>query len=396
MRYFVPVVAFSLLAVQACSCGESVTPGPRPGGACEGETAPDACGDACDPGEAGCPAGLYCAGDGTCTADCVPGGAPSCGSGYRCTAEGRCVVIPSSDVDADDPNVCADVSVEATRVTPTVILIIDQSSSMTASFGDGNRWDVLRDSLLANDGLIRTLEDQVEFGLALYTAESGDPATCPLITWVDPAVENYDAIFAVYDPADPIDETPTGDAIWSVLERVTNVPDPDPDPTIFVVATDGEPDRCEELNPQNGQEEAVTSVEDAYNEGIRTYIISVGEEISETHLQDMANAGLGYGASDPDAPFWVAGDDVGLRDALRDIVGGVLSCRVDLEGALDPEMACTGTVKLNGTAIPCDDPDGWRAVDEDTIELQGEACERLQTGVGATLEATFPCGVILI
>jgi len=115
------------------------------------------------------------------------------------------------------------------------------------------------------------------------------------------------------------------------------------------------------------------------------------------HLQDMANAGLGRGPGDPDAQFWEAGADEGLRAALRDIVGGELSCVVELDGRIDDlDAACTGTVELNGSAIPCDDPNGWRAVDETHIELRGEACDTLQSGWGVTLNATFPCDVILI
>ncbi len=404
MRRGVVLLGAALSVLHGCSCDGSVTNAPGAGAVCAQEMPPEGCGQPCGEGLAACATGMYCAADGTCTADCVPGGSATCGTGYRCTSFGRCVEDPDLGRDSGgrDPNVCADVRLEATRVTPRVILIIDQSGSMTEDFGAGTRWEVLRDSLLADDGLIRALEDQVEFGLALYSAISGpddlpeDPDMCPLITWVDPALDNYDAIATVYGPADPIEETPTGDAIWSVLERIGSVPDPDLDPTIFVLATDGEPDRCEQLNPQNGQAEAVAAVEDSHAAGIRTYVISVGRDISESHLQDVANAGLGHGSGDPDAPFWVAGDDVGLRDALRDIVGGVLSCRVDLDGTIDTDMACSGTVELNGRAIPCDDPNGWRVVDEDTIELQGDSCDELQSGVGATLEARFPCDVVLI
>lgn len=401
MRSCLVVVGALLLGLQGgCSCSGNVTQGSVPGAACRLSDAPDGCGDACGADEPECPAGLYCGDDGTCTADCGPG--VSCGVGYRCTAAGRCAEDPTARRDGGDPNVCADVQLEAMPVTPTVILIVDQSGSMTADFGSGDRWNVLRDSLLDDAGLIRALEGQVEFGLALYSAVSDDegrpvdPDMCPLITWVDPALNNYGPIATEYNAADPIDDTPTGDAIWDVLDRFRSVPDPDPDPAIFVLATDGEPDRCEELDPQNGHAESINAVQDAYEEGIRTYVISVGTEIAETHLQDMANAGLGYGPGDPDAPFWVAGDDAGLRDALRMIVGGVLSCRVDLEGTIDTSMACTGTVELNGRALPCDDADGWRVVDDDTIELQGEACDELQAGAGATLRATFPCNVVLI
>jgi len=302
----------------------------------------------------------------------------------------------------DAPGICAAQRVQARRVTPNVILVVDQSGSMVEGFGDSNRWDALRDSLLAEpDGLVATLQPAVRFGLALFSSEAGDsgPAAgmCPLLTWVDPALDNLDAISAVYAPADPLDETPTGESIDAVLERLTMTPDPSADPTIFILATDGEPDTCAEPNPQNGQEESVAAVERAYLAGIRSFVISVGNDVGMAHLQDVANAGIGRRAGDPDAPFWVAGDDEGLRTALSDIVGGELSCVITLEGRIeDLTQACTGTVMLDGNPLACDDPDGWRAVDGTHIELTGAACERLLSNPRATLEASFPCGVILI
>ena len=388
--------------VPACSCGEDAPNNPSPGAACELEMPLEGCGNECGaPGAGACPAGLYCGSGDTCTADCVPSGSPSCDTGYRCTSTGQCEEDPTARRDAGDPNVCADVRLEGVRVTPTVIVIVDQSGSMTSDFGGGDRWNVLRDSLLDDMGLIRDLEGSVRFGLAMYSARAendDEPAMgeCPIITSVPPALNNYDAIAGIYNPADPIDETPTGEAIERVLADYLSIPDPDPDPAIFILATDGEPDTCAEPNPQNGQATAIAAVEHAYSEGVRTYAISVGRDVGMRHLQDIANAGLGRGAGDPDAPFWVAGDDAGLRDALRMIVGGVLSCTIDLRGNIDTSMACSGTVRLNGMVIPCDDDNGWRVVDENTIELQGDACDTLQDGPGATLEATFPCDVILI
>ncbi|RZO61370.1 MAG: VWA domain-containing protein [Sandaracinaceae bacterium] len=391
---------WALLAI-GCDCS-----GPHnAGGPCAGPRPPDTCDVPCS-AEMPCEGAYYCADQGVCTADCDPlRPAEGCPRGL-CQEDGRCVSLSRPDADVDATGICADVRVQARRVTPNVILIVDQSGSMTADFAGGrDRWDALRDSLMDEpDGLVYSLQSSVRFGLALYSAEadgnSSDPVPgmCPLVEWVGPALDNHGALQAVYGPADPIDETPTGASIDSVLDFLAMSPDPSADPTIFILATDGEPDTCAQPNPQEGQPEALAAAERAYRMGIRTFIISVGEgTISERHLQDMANAGLGRGAGDADAEFWVAGDDAGLRTALTDIVAGELSCVVTLEGRIQNlDDACAGTVRLNGTALSCDDPDGWRVLDESHIELQGEACMRLQSGPGATLEASFPCDVILI
>jgi hypothetical protein len=209
---------------------------------------------------------------------------------------------------------------------------------------------------------------------------------------------NYGAIAAVYNPAVPIDETPTGDTIEAVLARILGDPDPDPNPTIFIVATDGEPDRCEQTDPNptpEAQAESVMGATHAFEAGIRTYMIWVGPAPARAHMQDMANAGLGLGAG-ASAPYWIAGDEAGLRDALSAIVGGVLSCDIRLEGRIDPAKACEGSVTLNGRVIPCDDPDGWHAVSETVIQVTGAACDELTSMMGSVLTAEFPCDVILI
>ncbi len=398
-------VALAALLAAGCSCSGKTSSG----GPCDADASarPSACGRACGP-TMDCPVGLYCGSDGTCTAECTLGGS-ECGTGASCSADGHCVRGDggngggldasggdgSRGVDAS----CANVHVEATRVTPNVILVVDQSGSMTSSFGSSDRWNALRDSLMSMpDGLVYALQSQVRFGLALFSSRASQPEMCPMITWVAPAVGNYDGIESVYAPADPISETPTGDSLDAIVVRWTSTPDRPSDPTIFILATDGEPDTCEQPNPQNGQGEALAAAGRAYDMGIRTFIISVGEgTVSASHLQDMANAGVGNGPGDPDAPYWVAGDDAGLRDALMSIIGGELSCVVTLHGRIqDTSAACSGSVMLNGSIIPCDDPNGWHVVDENHIELTGDACTALQHGSGTNLEATFPCGVILI
>lgn len=387
-----------LLFAWGCSCGSS----PHvPDGVCARDNPPASCGQDCTGAEP-CPDGFYCAAEGVCTQDCDPLQPDTTCAGGRCNEHGVCDLFHrdgGGNVDASF--ICADIRVQAMRVTPTVILIVDQSGSMTSDFGSSDRWNSLRDALMDTpDGFVPALESQVRFGLALYSAQfmDGEPVgMCPAITWVPPAIDNYAAINAIYGPADPLNETPTGESVDAVLMRLSMTPDPTDDPTIFILATDGEPDTCAEPNPQNGQPESIAAVTRAYETGIRTYAISVGTDVGMRHLQDIANAGVGNGPGDPDAPFWVAGDDAGLRDALRAIIGGELSCVLTLSGMIqDLDLACTGSVILNGVPVPCDDPNGWRAIDATHIELQGDSCDLLQSTPGATLEATFPCDVVLI
>jgi hypothetical protein len=378
----------------------------------------DSCGRECSPMQP-CPFGLYCADNDTCAKECVPG--DGCNSG-TCTPSGRCPSAAGSESTPDGgfgntsfgpgsnpetneppPSTCADTTVRASRVTPTVILIVDQSSSMEENFeGNRSRWNVLRDFLLEEpNGLIADLQSQVRFGLALYSAESGgsnpDPiGECPMVTTVAPALDNFDSIAQVYRGADVIEDTPTGDSIDRIIDDLgLAIIDPDQmaDPIVFILATDGEPDRCEQLDPQEGQAEAIAAVERAYQLGIRTFIISVGEgTVSAEHQQDVANAGLGRGPGDEDAEYWVAGDDSSLRTALTGIVGTQLGCEVQLNGSVQGDE-CLGRVTLNGRQLECGGSDGWELTTPRTIRLLGSACDDLKGEDEALLEVRFPCEV---
>lgn len=304
---------------------------------------------------------------------------------------------PRPDAGRPPSDDCQTADVTAQRVIPTVVLVIDQSGSMTSGFSGGTRWNVLRDFLLRDDGLLKTFETQVRFGLALYSAEASRPiAQCPLVTSVTPAVMNFAAIRDAYRMAEPVGETPTGDSIDKVVASLpTSQVDNDNAPVVLLLATDGEPDRCEQLNPQNGQEEAVAAVKRAFDLGIRTYIMSVGEEVSAAHQQAVANAGIGRDASNP-APYWTAGDDASLRTALTQIISEQVSCEVTLAGELQRGDPCEGTVELNGTKLECNGANGWKLADPSHILLMGKACEDFKSLGNASVRARFPCSVDIV
>ena len=259
---------------------------------------------------------------------------------------------------------CADITINFAPVIPSVMLLIDQSGSMDEGFGDeGTRWEVLYETLMDPvDGVVTQLQGQVRFGLALYTSNGNE---CPGSLGVPIALDNRDAIDAVYGPEDPDGGTPTGDAIDATVPGV--VAFAEEGPKFIVLCTDGEPDTCEDDD----------------------------DEVGEPHLQDMANAGVGLPFTDADdepeeAPFWQALDADGLALAFDEIINGVRSCVLTVDGAIDPDKACDGQVRVDGEDIPCDDPNGWKLNSPTEIELQGDACDLIQSGEH-TVDATFPC-----
>ncbi len=423
-----------------CEGEEGQQEGERAAGPCAGEDPPEACGRTCSDDDP-CPTWFYCQ-DGACTQDCRPDSEESCGDEI-CGLDGRCKTAGSdagetvagsggsdgpdggtsgagsqpiydAGIVVDGANVCAR-SVPATKLTPNVIIIIDQSATMDTAFtGADDRWDALRTALVGEQGLIKKLQDVVRFGIALYSGSYHAPE-CPLLTVApqkDPSsgevevkLGAYAEIDEIYRAAETVGETPTGDAIEAILGQIAgSALTTGSDPTIFILATDGEPDRCEQLDPDGtagAREEAIEAIRRAYDEyGIKTFVIAVAEEdeLSQEHVNDLANAGQGLAAEPGEAvadSYRVSSTDA-LVSTLASIVGGHLTCVIDLQGRVTNigDGCAYGKVELNGTAIPCDDQDGWKLINDRQLELFGTPCDDLLDDPDSTVSAFFPCTVI--
>lgn len=360
-----------------------------------------------------CTAGQYCGSGQQCTADCTATDG-NCGSGYTCNSFGRCVAA-GGDVGVDPgavdsglpelPDACVRLDV---KLMPqlTVLMLIDQSGSMNEQFGNGARWNVLRSALIdTNTGIISTHRAKVRFGLALYTSEDGfgsgtTPKTCPMITEVAPALNNYAAITDKYLPNDWKDETPTGESIQAALKLLDGVTDPGP--KVLVLATDGEPDTCADPNPGNdaGREAArqlsVSAVQAAFQKQVSTFVISVGNDVGKEHLRAVANAGQGLAVDvDTTDRFYLANNQADLAKAFDSIVGGLRSCVFTLNGKVDDARADTGTVTLDGKPLTYKDKDGWLMSSPTVLEIQGAACATFKSNGDHDLNIDFPCGVIV-
>lgn len=464
------LVALSFVLVLAASLsGCKKNKGTCPGGAvscgqaCRDDAAGPACGQACGLG-APCPGGFYCTAEDECTADCTAD--KPCPDDGICRADGRCTpaMTTSDGGDAmtmqdanvpDDAAVCARQSVNATRVTPNVIFIIDRSGSMERelNIGDGiqcgdnacmgnnedhscycgnndeelSRWRGLRNVLVGNGstnrGLIGELEGSVRFGMTLYsefTNQNGQlicpsvnnlsPGATPQIVAVEALGQAINEIAPSYLMREPRSGTPTGESIALILSALDPTLVNGDEPTIFILATDGEPALCSDLSNTGttaARNRAVQEVENAFEQGIRTFVIAVADEedLNQAHIDDLANAGLGRSGADPQAESWRVTSVSELEDAINGIVGSEISCEVTLEGMVtDISDGCSGgevvMVSPGGqrTTIPCDNTssNGWRLTSNTTFEIFGQACMSLKQTPGVTLEASFPCGSVII
>lgn len=426
-------ISAAIVAIVHCGSSEPDSEFPDGGGdPCESDLK-GKCGAACVNDEA-CAPGLHCAA-GACTAACTRTNRGKCPEGIACSPRGRCGTDPfdpgliDGGVDAQPDTVCASVDVEVTKVVPTVVLLIDQSSSMEFDFNGGNRmppafpnsrWVKLREALMDPDGgVVKKYEGDIELGLALYSANNGNekpPAvpTCPIMKTVPFAKSNYAAIDAVYGAELPIDDTPTGDAVRAAA-GIDDAGVPlegglaalqTGRPKVLVLATDGEPGRCgtfqslEDVGSPESRKAVVDAVKAAYRAGIKTFVITVGSAVAEAHQQEVANAGFGYfdGGADAapgtNAPLVRTTSQAQLAAAFDSIIFGVRSCTFALAGSVRGGTERLGDVKLNGNPLGLNDPNGWKLNSPTEIEIVGSACDTIKSSE-AKLTVRFPCDAII-
>lgn len=334
--------------------------------------------------------------------------------------------------DGADPTAggsCASIEVEVTRRPLTAMVVVDGSGSMEEAFGASTRWNELKKALVDPAvGLITELESAVSFGLTIY--QRADAGTCPQLTQVPIALNNYMAINATYQMVQPNGGTPTGEALMQVVGMLPDLSAmPMADPVIIILATDGLPNGCGDIPPAvmmmcpnvpplfpgfpagpdpfcianalaNLPPDFTTTIaatQAAQMKGIDTYVISLAPGLQQTQdLQRVANLGLGMDEmATPGAPIFEPMNPDVLRDALLGIIGGAVGCTFELQGTLKIDQACTGTVTLNGMERDCGGADGWRPVDETHIELVGAACMEFQKNPIGSLSGHWPCGVIV-
>jgi hypothetical protein len=375
-------------------------PSPNRNAVCSQPSAPAGCGSSCDPNGANtCPAGLYCASNGKCSADCTPGG-NQCAAGETCSADGHCVGgdQPDAPVNTTPDADCPAVHFTPMKTTPSVELLLDRSGSMKMTDIAPTRYGALHTALTGSTGAVTSTQASVYFGAALFSgAETPCPPNASLDGFSVPRkLNNASAIDALITANPPNGSTPTAVWVTAVAQDFTANPPPTGSPPIILLATDGEPNGCGTTTNDNGA--SVAAAQAAYTGGVRLFIIGLAG-IAPQFLQDMANAGAGKPTGQAPncagcAPFYTASDPTSLANGFNQIIGGVISCDLTISGTVDPTTASQGTVTLNGVVLQYGtdwtvDPNGM------VIHLMGAACNTLKTSANPTLDASFPCGVIV-
>jgi hypothetical protein len=296
---------------------------------------------------------------------------------------------------------CAQGVANATPVTPTIWLIVDGSSSMEMTFAAGmSRWTTLRATLMDPGGVVDSLQAAARIGMVIYSGDSGNlSGTCPNLVTVQPALNNFATLDAMY-PRDPLGMgTPTDKAVDYV---VTNLPvlnqgdmlDAKADPIYVVLATDGQPnDLCAGF--QGGgmvtdpavEQKVIDVVTRGTQNGMNMFVISMAgaDQKLQDHLDQVAMATVSK------LPPFVPSTQADLVATFQTIIGGA-TCQVSLNGMVTMGQECQGDVQLNGQPIACGSDDGWRLTNPRTVQLTGSVCDMFRTS-DSMVVANFPCSV---
>ena len=412
----------------------------------------DSCGVTCTTTEQ-CPVGQFCAENDSCQQECTPGNDDTCSGARACSENGKCIAKDDIEVpelpmgggsggDGDD-EVCIDVEVDFTPQIPNVVLLIDQSASMTdddtafrskveAAVLAGEyvpwdcpdsdnrrgadetwRWNVVRNVLLHPEtGIVKPLEEKVRFGMATYSSDNGfgndpeAPRVCPMLSEVDIAFGTHQAMLDAFQCSDVINDTPTRESLTAIAEKLAAADLEGP--KIIVLATDGEPDTCDcddwemrngaacvaeseymgEIYPAGQYEQILVALEAQriHDElGITIEVINVGDDSLTAHLDSVAASGGALSGMSIDGTSPGA-----LIDAFETIIDGVRSCVIELDGKIATGEEDSGTVTLNGEELELDGPDGWVVNSPSEIELVGAACDAIKSG-DHDIDVKFPC-----
>lgn len=207
-------------------------------------------------------------------------------------------------------------------------------------------------------------------------------------------LNNLDGIRSLLEDNSPRGDTPTAEAVVATTDAFPAASGS----RVILLATDGDPDSCEDPD-SNGEQEpkdaSEAAVQRAFEMGISTTVLSVGRGVVDrTHLERLARAGAGQDLNSGAAVPYETDDPTELANTFSNIIDQVRNCQFGINGTVDGNQASQGRVSLNGE--PLSFGEDWQLASSQTLELMGESCEAFKNAAQPKLEATFPCGSVVL
>jgi hypothetical protein len=147
------------------------------------------------------------------------------------------------------------------------------------------------------------------------------------------------------------------------------------------------PDNCLDTN---GSVEAVQLLAAA---GVKTFVVGIpGSEAYASLLDQLALAG-GVGKTESPHYYRVADADA-LTETVSSLgVAVALGCSIEL--TTPPPDPALVNLFFDGELVPSDPVDGWTFRDDRTVQVQGAACQLLQTGEVLQADVIAGCPIVI-
>lgn len=323
---------------------------------------------------------------------------------------------------SDGPQGCASERADTNPLPVELMLLLDQSGSMTLD--SPNRWDPVTSAMkgFINDPNLRDLRIGLQY-FPQGASRTEDPAICRSTAYLAPDVamtempaartlisDSIDAhYFTAAEGRDPAHwGTPTRPALEGTYEYLRGWATENPGSTpLLILATDGRPSKLcyDESDDLDGIEEITSAIAGAaaQSPAIRTYVIGIGEI---DRLEEWAQAGgTGEGAFVVDA-----GDPERTRTEFSAAMNAIRAAEAPCRYEIPPPMG--GFIDFNKVNVefnfPSTDPQllgqvaneagctaglDWYYDDPAApkqLNLCPQACQNLNAG-GGSLEIVFGC-----
>lgn len=346
---------------------------------------------------------------------------------------------PSSQVTAPAPAACGQFCgatfLHEVQNYPNLYFLVDRSGSMDDPI-DGspyNKYDTARAVL---GKLLNVIGHRVSYGASVFPESTsgcgpGREIFAPAVGGLpacdgtlDPTLRSFLKAFGYFAPDGA---TPTAAALSSLSTELESF---DGD-TYLVLITDGAPncnidatctaDQCT-LNieggsfgqlactssfnccdPRNTGPDAGGNCVDAdatehevaalAKHGIPTYVVGMPGAAPYTDVLNRL-AVAGGTARDGDTSYYAVNDQSDLEQALYAIGTGIaIRCTIDLDAP--PDDPALVNVYFDGDIVPADPDNGWSWASDTSIQVNGDACAKLQSGDVIDARAVFGCDTVV-
>lgn len=314
--------------------------------------------------------------------------------------------------DETTPIACTGGTFSLARATPTVMLVLDRSGSMstvaTRSVG-ASRWVTLTDALAT----VLPRADTMALGALLFPAGAASSQVCvaPALADVSPATGNAAAIVAALRASEPVGQTPTADALVAAAAQFDEAA-PAARARALVLATDGAPDCNLSLDPATctctrtdvactaglclDDARTVATVAELAAGGLPTWVIGLEDTANPALVATLDRLAVAGGRPVTGAAHaWVpATSPSQLEGALDAIRTELQSCDWVVDSV--PDTGGGIVVTVDGQTVPWDPSgvDGWswgsRARGE--VVFRGAACTALTARAAPVVQAVVQCG----